>query len=78
MIDKAILDEVLPVPELETLIEEKIAELQTFIARFAANKAKSKQATSRRRLLDKLSVEEMPASSRRYPWVAFDADREAG
>ncbi len=43
--------------------EEKIAELQTFISRFAANKAKSKQATSRRRLLDKLSVEEMPASS---------------
>ena len=47
--------------------EEKIAELQTFIARFAANKAKSKQATSRRRLLDKMTVEEMPASSRRYP-----------
>ncbi|MBQ5748830.1 MAG: ATP-binding cassette domain-containing protein, partial [Oscillospiraceae bacterium] len=50
---------------------EKIAELQTFIARFAANKAKSKQATSRRRLLDKLTVEEMPASSRRYPFVGF-------
>ena len=58
--------------------EEKIAELQTFIARFAANKAKSKQATSRRRLLDKLSVEEMPASSRRYPWVGFKAEREPG
>ena len=49
--------------------EEKIAELQTFISRFAANKAKSKQATSRRRLLDKLSVEEVPASSRRYPFA---------
>ena len=52
--------------------EEKIAELQTFIARFAANKAKSKQATSRRRLLDKMTVEEMPASSRRYPFVGFE------
>ena len=58
--------------------EEKIAELQTFIARFAANKAKSKQATSRRRLLDKLSVEEMPASSRRYPFVGFEREREVG
>ena len=45
-----------------------IAELQAFISRFSANKAKSKQATARRRLLDKLSVEEMPASSRRYPF----------
>lgn len=58
--------------------EEKIAELQTFIARFAANKAKSRQATSRRRLLDKLSVEEMPASSRRYPFVGFEREREVG
>ncbi|MBQ1264142.1 MAG: ATP-binding cassette domain-containing protein [Oscillospiraceae bacterium] len=57
---------------------EKIAELQTFIARFAANKAKSKQATSRRRLLDKLTVEEMPASSRRYPFVGFEREREVG
>ena len=58
--------------------EEKIAELQTFIARFAANKSKSKQATSRRKLLDKLSVEEMPASSRRYPFVGFEREREVG
>ena len=58
--------------------EEKIAELQAFIARFAANKSKSKQATSRRRLLDKLSVEEMPASSRRYPFVGFEREREVG
>ena len=58
--------------------EEKIAELQSFISRFSANKAKSKQATARRRLLDKLSVEEMPASSRRYPFVGFTQEREVG
>ena len=56
--------------------EEKIKELQSFIARFSANKSKSKQATARRKLLDKLTVEEMPASSRRYPWVGFKPDRE--
>ncbi len=58
--------------------EEKIKELQDFIARFSANKSKSKQATSRRKLIDKLTVEEMPASSRRYPWVGFAPDREVG
>ncbi len=58
--------------------EEKIAELQAFISRFSANKSKSKQATARRRLLDKLSVEEMPASSRRYPFVGFTREREVG
>ena len=58
--------------------EEKIKELQNFIQRFSANKSKSKQATSRRKLLDKLSVEEMPASSRRYPFVGFNMDREPG
>ena len=58
--------------------EEKIKELQDFIARFSANKSKSKQATARRKLLDKLTVEEMPASSRRYPWVGFTPDREVG
>ena len=57
--------------------EEKIRELESFIARFAANKSKSRQATSRRKLLDKLTVEEMPASSRRYPFIGFDMDREA-
>ena len=57
---------------------EKIKELQDFISRFSANKSKSKQATARRKLLDKLSVEEMPASSRRYPWVSFSPDREVG
>lgn len=58
--------------------EEKIKELQSFIQRFSANKSKSKQATSRRKLLDKLTVEEMPASSRRYPFVGFNMDREVG
>ena len=58
--------------------EDKIRELQSFIQRFSANKSKSKQATSRRKLLDKLTVEEMPASSRRYPFVGFTMDREAG
>lgn len=58
--------------------EEKAKELQDFITRFSANKSKSKQATARRKMLDKLSVEEMPASSRRYPWVAFSPDREVG
>ncbi len=58
--------------------EDKIKELQAFIQRFSANKSKSRQATSRRKLLDKLTVEEMPASSRRYPYVGFQMDREAG
>ncbi len=58
--------------------EEKIKELQSFIARFSANKSKSKQATSRRKLLDKLTLEEMPASSRKYPYIGFDMEREAG
>ena len=58
--------------------EDKIKELQAFIQRFSANKSKSRQATSRRKLLDKLTVEEMPASSRRYPFVGFQMDREAG
>lgn len=58
--------------------EEKIKELQNFISRFSANKSKSKQATSRRKMLDKLTVEEMPASSRRYPFIGFTMDREAG
>ncbi len=58
--------------------EEKIKELQAFISRFSANKSKSRQATSRRKLLDKLSIEELPASSRRYPFVGFEMDRFAG
>lgn len=58
--------------------EEKIKELQSFIERFSANKSKSKQATSRKKLLEKLTPEEMPASTRRYPFVGFTMDREAG
>ena len=58
--------------------EDKIKELQNFIARFSANKSKSRQATSRKKLIEKLTVEEMPASSRRYPYVGFTMDREAG
>lgn len=58
--------------------EEKIKELQSFIERFSANKSKSKQATARKKLLDKITVEEMPASSRRYPFIGFNMDREAG
>ena len=58
--------------------EEKIKELKDFIARFSANKSKSNQATSRRKLIEKLTVEELPASSRRYPFIGFDIDRELG
>ena len=58
--------------------EEKAQELKEFISRFSANKSKSKQATARRKLLEKISLEEIPASSRRYPWVAFAPDREVG
>ncbi len=58
--------------------EEKIKELKAFIERFSANKSKSKQATSRRKLLDNLAVEEMPASSRKYPFIGFTPDRELG
>lgn len=58
--------------------EDKIKELQGFIQRFSANKSKSKQATARKKLIDKLTVDELPSSSRRYPFVGFNMDREAG
>jgi len=58
--------------------EDKVKDLETFIARFSANKSKAKQATARKKLLDKLTPEEMPASSRRYPYVGFQMDREPG
>ena len=58
--------------------EEKVKELQEFIARFSANVAKSKQATSRKKMLEKLNIEEIKPSSRRYPAIIFDRDREAG
>lgn len=57
---------------------QKREELMAFIARFSANKSKSRQATSRRKLLEKISLDEMPASGRRYPWVGFKPDREPG
>ena len=58
--------------------EEKMEELKTFIARFSANASKAKQATSRKNLLNKLTLEEIKPSSRRYPFMVFKADREAG
>jgi ATPase subunit of ABC transporter with duplicated ATPase domains len=58
--------------------EDKAKELQNFIARFSANKSKAKQATSRKKLLEKLTMEEMPCSSRRYPYLGFQMDREPG
>ncbi|MEH7386049.1 ATP-binding cassette domain-containing protein [Bacillus sp. JJ1521] len=58
--------------------EEKIKELQAFIARFSANASKSKQATSRKKLLDKISLDDIRPSSRRYPFVGFTPEREIG
>jgi len=58
--------------------EEKKKELQEFIARFSANASKSKQATSRRKLLDKINVNDIQPSSRRYPAIIFQQGREAG
>ena len=58
--------------------EEKKKELQEFIARFSANVAKSKQATSRKKMIEKLNIEEIKPSSRRYPAIIFEQDRAAG
>ena len=58
--------------------EEKAKELQEFIQRFSANVAKSKQATSRKKMLDKLKIDEIKPSSRRYPAIIFEREREAG
>ncbi|QXP73747.1 ATP-binding cassette domain-containing protein [Tenacibaculum sp. HL-MS23] len=58
--------------------EDKKKELEEFIRRFSANMAKSKQATSRKKMIDKLNVDEIKPSSRRYPAIIFDRDREAG
>lgn len=58
--------------------EDKIKELQDFIQRFSANKSKSKQATSRKKLLDKISLDDIRPSSRRYPFVGFELSREVG
>ncbi|GAA4836844.1 ABC-F family ATP-binding cassette domain-containing protein [Algivirga pacifica] len=59
-------------------MEDKRKELQEFISRFSANAAKSKQATSRRKLLDKMDLEEIKPSTRRYPAIIFEQEREAG
>ncbi|MCL9804321.1 ATP-binding cassette domain-containing protein [Flavobacterium amniphilum] len=58
--------------------EEKKAELEEFIRRFSANVAKSKQATSRKKMIEKLNIGEIKPSSRRYPAIIFDQEREAG
>jgi len=58
--------------------EEKIKELQAFIARFSSNASKAKQATSRKKLLDKITLEDIRPSTRKYPYIDFKADREAG
>ena len=64
--------------QLNKKAEEKKKELQDFIARFSANVAKSKQATSRKKMIDKLNIEEIKPSSRRYPGIIFEQEREAG
>jgi ATPase subunit of ABC transporter with duplicated ATPase domains len=58
--------------------EEKKKELQEFIARFSANASKSKQATSRRKLLDKINIDDIQPSTRRYPAIIYTQSREAG
>ena len=58
--------------------EEKIKELQDFIARFSANASKSKQATSRKKALDKIQLDELKPSSRKYPYINFKPNREIG
>jgi ATPase subunit of ABC transporter with duplicated ATPase domains len=58
--------------------EDKIKELQEFVQRFSANAAKSKQATSRKKLIDKLTLEDIPATSRRFPYIDFKSARECG
>jgi ATPase subunit of ABC transporter with duplicated ATPase domains len=58
--------------------EDKAKELKSFIERFSANKSKAKQATSRKKLLDKLNLEDLPQSSRRYPFIGFQMARELG
>ncbi|MBN2736993.1 MAG: ATP-binding cassette domain-containing protein [Spirochaetales bacterium] len=64
--------------DLKTKREDKIAELKQFIQRFSANVAKSRQATSRKKLIDKLTIDDIKATSRRFPYVHFKPDRECG
>ncbi len=58
--------------------EEKVKELQSFIARFSSNASKAKQATSRKKMLDKINIDDIKPSTRRYPFVGFNPEREAG
>ena len=64
--------------EANKRIEDKRKELQEFIARFSANASKSRQATSRKRILEKLTLEDIKPSSRKYPYIHFEQEREAG
>lgn len=64
--------------EANKKIEEKRKELQDFIARFSANASKSRQATSRKKILEKLTLEDIKPSSRKYPYVGFEQEHEAG
>ncbi len=58
--------------------DEKIKDLQEFIKRFSANASKARQATSRKKLVDKMTIEDMPSSSRKRPWVGFKPERKCG
>src|SRR5690606_2961613 len=64
--------------EKQKNLEQKASELKEFIARFSANASKSRQATSRKKLLEKLTLDDIKPSSRRYPFVGFKPEREAG
>ena len=57
---------------------EKVKELTAFIQRFSSNASKAKQATSRKKLLEKITPDELPVSSRKYPWIAFRPERPCG
>ena len=58
--------------------KEKVKELTAFIQRFSSNASKARQATSRKKLLDKLTLDDIPVSSRKYPWIAFRPERPCG
>ncbi|MGB1253658.1 MAG: ABC-F family ATP-binding cassette domain-containing protein [Candidatus Promineifilaceae bacterium] len=58
--------------------DAKVAELKTFVQRFSSNRSKAKQATSRKKLIEKLTLEDLPQTSRKFPYVAFDPERPAG
>ena len=58
--------------------EEKIKELEDFIARFSVNASKSRQATSRKKILDKITLDDLQPSTRKYPFIEFKPERESG